>query len=180
MYAQDYNNRLYNNAMGLQWDDSGTPYWRYLGETNSNITIRNMRICPARMGKTDFSTTHSYSMPIGTYKKGLAYADADSPVSPFGNIFGYFPSLRFLPEPSSFLLLIEGRANVVRCGGLVLATTLLHTGSGGDTIPAIDRHGGGGVNCLFGDFHVEFVSSQVLTNQDAVSCPAGNPWFMLN
>jgi prepilin-type processing-associated H-X9-DG protein len=192
LYAQDYNGSFYYSVFGKQWDDSSTTpttnvYFRYLGKGDSVTMIRNMRICPARMGRTDPSTTHSYSMPIGTYKKGLQYANADTAGSPaLPNPFydsatgSYFPSLTFLPQPSSFLLLIEGNGNTLKCGGLVSATTHLHSGTGGDTIPAVNFHGGGGVNSLFGDFHVEFVSSQVITNQDAISCSTGNPWFKLN
>jgi prepilin-type processing-associated H-X9-DG protein len=134
------------------------------------------------MGKTDFSTTRSYSMPIGMYKMGLAYTDANEPGSPFYDSAsaGYFPSLTFLPQPSVFLLLIESSGHTLTCGRSTLADfTTRVFGFDADQVPAVDRHGGGGVNCLFGDFHVEFVSSQVLTNQDAISCAAGNPWFML-
>jgi prepilin-type processing-associated H-X9-DG protein len=186
LYAQDYNNRLfYKDSTHSSFDTESTiypnPYARYLGGDNSLTSMRNARICPARIGQTDFASTHSYTMPIGTYKRGVLYRNADSGPSPFidPNTGYYFPSLRFLPQPSSFLLLIEGKGNTVYCGGLYDAITQLHTGSGGDSIPAIDRHGGGGVNCLFGDFHVEFVSSTVITNADT-GCSAGNPWFMLN
>ncbi len=189
LYSNDWGGSLYYDMNGNHFDDSPglvwqNPYGRYLGGDNSATTIRNMRICPARivsMTQTDilFLYTHSYQMPVGTYRKGLVYANADSPGSPFWGEY-YFPSLKFLPQPSSFLLLIESNGNFLRCGGLIPATTTPHVGSGGDSVPAIARHGGGGVNCLFGDFHVEFVSSQVITNQDAISCPTGNPWFMLN
>jgi prepilin-type processing-associated H-X9-DG protein len=187
LYAQDYNNTIYYNDFRHYWEDVSSttwtnPYVRYLGGDNSVTSIRTMRICPARIGQTAFTTTYSYTMPIGNYKRGLHYVHADVSGSPFYDVTtsGYFPSFRFIPKPSSFLLLIEGRGNTTYCGDLVTATTQLHVGTGGDTVPAIANHGGGGVNCLFGDFHVEFVSSQVITNQNAVSCPAGNPWFMLN
>jgi prepilin-type processing-associated H-X9-DG protein len=194
MYAQDYNNRLFYDVAGNHWDDVsfGTRtnvYLRYLGGDNSTAAIRNMRICPARvvtMTQSDVAVSlfHNYQMPIGTYKKGLSYANADagSSINPFFDpaTVSYFPSLTFLPQPSSFLLLIECRGNTLRCGGLVSATTTSSLGIGGDLAPAVNRHGGGGVNCLFGDFHVEFVSSTVLTNQDAISCFQGNPWFRLN
>lgn len=189
MYAHDYNSTLYYDVFGHHWDDVSSAsysnvYLPYLGGDNSITNIRTMRICPARIGKTDFTTTYSYEMPIGMYKKGLVYANANAPgaQNPFYDVVtgSYFPSLKFLPQPSVFLLLIECRGNTVLCGGLISATTQLHSGFGGDPLPAIDWHGGGGVNCLFGDFHVEFVSSQVITNQDAISCSAGNPWFKLN
>jgi prepilin-type processing-associated H-X9-DG protein len=188
LYSQDYSGRLYYDVGGHHFDDTSiiggwqNPYRPYLGGDNSVTNIRTMRICPARIGNTDFATTYSYEMPVGTYKKGLVYANADTSSSPFFDTvsFSYFPSLRFLSQPSSFLLLIECRGNTIHCGGLVPATTTPHVGSGGDPVPAIARHGGGGVNCLFGDFHVEFVSSQVITNQDAISCSTGSPWFKLN
>jgi prepilin-type processing-associated H-X9-DG protein len=189
MYAQDYNDRLYYDVGGRHFDDSPgigwqNPYLCYLGGDNSATAIRNLRICPARLGQIDFSTVHSYQMPVGMYKKGARYVSADNGPS-VSNVFwdaasnSYFPSLQFLPQPSSFLLLIESNGNTVRCGGLVVTTTQLRNGACClDPLPAIDRHGGSGVNCLFGDFHAEFVSSQVITNQDA-GCSTGNPWFML-
>jgi prepilin-type processing-associated H-X9-DG protein len=190
LYSNDWGGSLYYDMNGSHFDDSPNsvwqnPYLRYLGGTNAMSTIRSLRVCPARaatMTQLDTVTFHSYSMPVGTYKRGLRYANADAGSSPFFDqvSFSYFPSLRFLPRPSSYLLLFEGRGNTTYCGGLVQATTTVHVGTGGDTIPAIARHGGGGVNCLFGDFHVEFVSSQVITNVDATSCTTGNPWFMLN
>lgn len=195
LYSQDYNGSFYYSVFGKQWDDTSTTpttnvYFRYLGKGDSVTMIRNMRVCPARGATTtpsDAVSFHNYQMPIGTYRKGLQYANADAAGSPaIPNPFydsatgSYFPSLTFLPQPSSFLLLIESNGNTIHCGGLVSATTTPHAGGGGDSVPAIARHGGGGVNCLFGDFHVEFVSPQVITNQDAISCPAGNLWFRLN
>jgi len=186
LYAQDYNNWLFYDVGGNHWDDvpSGAHinvYLRYLGGDDPITNIRTERICPARLGQIDFSTVHSYQMPISTYRKGVKYINANTSGSPFFDnaTSSYFPSLRFLPQPSSFLLLIESNGNTLFCGGLVTATTTPHAGAGGDSVPAIARHGGGGVNCLFGDFHVEFISSQVITNQD-VGCSTGNPWFMLN
>ena len=188
LYAQDYNNRLYYDVFGHHWDDPSSlpwtnPYVRYMGGDNSTISVRTMRICPARIGQTDFNTTHSYSIPIGSYKKGIIYRHADMTGSPFwaDDTSSYFPSLQFLPQPSSYLLLIEGNGNTLYCGDLLNTTTHLHSGTGGDTVPAIANHGGGGVNCLFGDFHVEFVSSTVITNADTgCTGSTANPWFALN
>jgi prepilin-type processing-associated H-X9-DG protein len=189
LYSQDYNGKFYYDVGGVHYDDIGSPLARYLGQGDSTAIMRNMRICPtvaARMTQEQIiggqlGLFYSYSMPIGMYKRGIGFVQADSGNSPFFDPFtgSYFPSLSFLPQPSSFLLLIESRGNTLRCGGLVTATTTGHVGSGGDQVPAINRHGGS-VNCLFGDFHVELVSAQMLTNQDAISCSLpGNPWFIL-
>jgi prepilin-type processing-associated H-X9-DG protein len=80
-------------------------------------------------------------------------------------------------------LLIDGNGRTLYCGGLVSAISTTNTNPtiGTDAVPAVNRHGGA-VNCLFGDFHVELVTAQTITNQDAISCntPPGNPWFTLN
>jgi prepilin-type processing-associated H-X9-DG protein len=69
--------------------------------------------------------------------------------------------------------------NSVRCGGLMNRATSIP--STGPPIRPIDRHAGS-VNCLFGDFHVELVSTQTLQAVDAIGCNTanGNPWFNMN
>src|SRR5664280_1469068 len=77
LYSDDYNGTIFYASQGLNFDDIGTPYGRYFGTADPTAKTRTMRICPARRGKADFNTTHSYTMPIGTCRQGLAYADAD-------------------------------------------------------------------------------------------------------
>src|SRR5664279_1425577 len=54
LYSQDYNGTFYYSVAGADWDDvflsnnPPNPYLRYLGGGNLALTIRSMRICPAR------------------------------------------------------------------------------------------------------------------------------------
>src|SRR3989442_11873720 len=54
LYSQDWKGRLYyldkSTPVFVHWDDSSSPYARYLISTNpvQFATVRNMRICPAR------------------------------------------------------------------------------------------------------------------------------------
>lgn len=183
LYAQDYNGSFYYDVGGASWDDSGVnppnPYLRYLGGSDPLTTIRTMRVCPvvaARM--PDFlASLHSYTMPIGTYRHGLGYQNADTPGSPFyGSAFAsYWPYLKSVPVPAKFLLLIEGRGNTIHCGSTALhdAVTKLHAGPSGDTVPAINRHSAV-VNCLFGDYHVEPLAIGQIDAMDG-NCSSASP-----
>jgi prepilin-type N-terminal cleavage/methylation domain-containing protein/prepilin-type processing-associated H-X9-DG protein len=197
MYADDYDGRLYYLVSGNNWDDVGTafqnPYLNYIGGGDQTKRIRTMRICPARRagGDVSGSSFHSYSMPIGTYVAGGAYASADGGRSPFVDTATgyYFPSLKALPKPSEFLLLIDSSGHTLKCGGgapgnLTKAVTEANAPPA-DTVSAIDRHGGV-VNCLFGDYHVETVPLSRIKTQDSLSCDdatdpkAFNWWFAMN
>jgi len=189
MYSNDWKGTFFYDAGGQHFDDIKTPYEHYFGNIDSYHTnLKTMRLCPARRGHFDLTATlsspHSYQMPIGIIHKGSGYGSAASSGSPFyadanGN---YWPNLNSCHNPSKYLLLIESNGNTVNCGGLVSTVTTLHSVSSTqqiDPIPAIQRHDGA-VNCLFGDFHVELVSAQTLSNQDAIGCNSANPWFILN
>lgn len=183
-YTQDNSGTYYYALLPSQWDDSNSPYYRYLGGSDTvatmrGTTMRRMRLCPAVQARMtpkeiDYGGIHTYSMPVAMRNVGGAYQDT----SPQPNGFWGF-NLKTVPHPSQYLLMIDSKGYTLKCGGLVKAVTTVNTTFSGDSIPAIDRHGGG-VNCLFGDFHVEWVSSQTLSNQDKVSCITGNPWFMMN
>jgi type II secretory pathway pseudopilin PulG len=179
LYSQDYNGTFYYDVGGAGFDDSFAPYGRYLN-TNPNpiAAIRTVRVCPvvaARM--PGVITVRSYTMPIGTYRKGLKYTNADVTGSPFydGANNSYWPNLKSAPRPSEFLLLIEGRGNTIHCGNTALhdAVTQLHTGTGGDTVTAINRHSAV-VNCLFGDYHVAPLSIEQIDAMDG-NCTGTNP-----
>jgi prepilin-type processing-associated H-X9-DG protein len=186
LYSQDYNGVFYYDVGGLHFDDSaGSPVERYLGNVDPRYGLmRSMRICPAVAARhLDPAFVHSYSMPIGTYRKGIVYANADQPASPYyGNVDApYWPNLKSCPNPSKFLLLIDSNGHTLHCGGLLSAVWTVPVGTDADQVPAIYRHGGS-VNCLFGDFHVELVTAETITNQNAITCnsPSGNPWFTLD
>jgi len=184
MYADDYSGTMYYDANGLHFTDFGTPLQQYFGNTSDPLTtVRTMRACPARIGQVPLVELKGYEIPIGQYHKGLAYKNADVIGSPYyrGSPSNYWPDLKSVAQPAQYLLMIE-TYNTLHCGGLVNAVSLPATGAGPhDPLPSIARHGGGAVNCLFGDFHVEFVSATVITNHD-VGCgsPTGNVWFNLN
>ena len=188
LYAQDYNGTFYYDVGGAAWDDvflsnnPPNPYLRYLGGGNLALTIRSMRICPARavtMSQSEINGTpfHSYAMPIGNYRKGFGYVPADASGSPFygGAIAPYWPNLKSVPMPTKFLVLIESRGNTISCGSTALhdAVTQPHAGPCGDTVPAINRHSAL-VNCLFGDYHVEPLAIGQIDAMDG-NCSSASP-----
>jgi prepilin-type processing-associated H-X9-DG protein len=193
LYSQDYNGTFFYDSGGTHFDNTSGPYMPYLNHVSDNIVaVRIMRVCPAiaagvAQAPVDLTQVHDYQMPIGTYRKGLVYANADTSGSPYYGNTGapYWPHLKYCPNPSQHLMLIECSGNTLYCGGLVYSVINLHSrlppSPAVEAIPAIGRHGGM-INCLFGDFHVESVSLQALSNQDAIGCniPSGNPWFTLD
>ncbi|HXI83370.1 MAG TPA: hypothetical protein VNL17_04675 [Verrucomicrobiae bacterium] len=182
MYADDYNGTFYYSVNGAFFNDVGTPLQRYLGNSsNPATTIRTIRACPARIAQ--YPLLPGYQMPVGQYHKGLVYKDADVFGSPFyGNANApYWPNLKSVPQPAQYLLMFECY-NTLHCGQLVSKMSNPGVSAGPvDPVPPIARHGGGAVNCLFGDFHVEFVSATTITNHD-VGCgtATGNVWFNLD
>jgi prepilin-type processing-associated H-X9-DG protein len=200
LYSQDYSGTYYGaNAAGIGWSDVYSPYGRYLG-TNSFATMRNMRVCPfiAQFYSQDQiingAAGYSYSMPdpqavyggAPLYRTATgATAASTSPYVVTDPSTGFridLPTLRTVPNLSTFLLLMDG-GNSMRCGQLSLRATSIP--SSGPAIRPCDRHGGN-VNCLFGDFHVGLVSTNQLRAQDDTGgcavAPAGqgNPWFSMN
>jgi len=180
LYSQDYDGTYYYKVgSGENFDDTDSPYSRYLGGNDPAATMRVMRVCPAiaerAVVRSDAaSVLHAYSMPVATVFFGGGYFTVTPDVHGF---IGF--NLRTAPYPSQYLLLIDSKGNTLTCGGLMNAVTQINSSSG-DSIPAMNRHGAGSVNCLFGDLHVENVSTQTLQQVDAISCPRGNPWFMMN
>ncbi|MGD1019446.1 MAG: hypothetical protein ABSA12_09020 [Verrucomicrobiia bacterium] len=184
MYANDYNGTFFYDSGGLHFSDSSTPLRSYIGGSDPTTTLRKMRVCPSRLGQVNLNGPTgivSYQMPVGIVRYKGGFINADQSASPFyGNAQDpYWPNLKWVTQPAHYLLLIESNGNTLHCGGLVVAA--MTTGTSVDPLPPIDRHGGA-VNCLFGDFHVEFVSAQTLTNQDAMGCGPSppDPWFLLN
>jgi prepilin-type processing-associated H-X9-DG protein len=141
-----------------------------------------MRICPARAARMTRaqiadSVQRDYSMPLPSYtKNGLVYetVGVDNRFSDVrGNIW---PTLRLLHKPAEYLMVLDSSGRPLSCGGLKNAVNGVPAR---DTVRAIKRHGGG-VNCLFGDMHTEFVSYDRIVKQDMISCSSENPWFMMN
>jgi prepilin-type processing-associated H-X9-DG protein len=187
LYSQDFNGTYYmgGSISPLTWDDTvdstrtlTNVYLPYLGGGDVFQRIRTMRVCPfiaAKMTQAQVNSTplHTYSMPIPSVRNpGPAYTSLVS-----DNQGYYWPSLKSIRNPATYLLLIDSSGHTLSCGGLVSATTTVFPGD--DQLPAIARHGGS-VNCLFGDFHVELVSSNKVAQQGAINCAVGEPWFEMN
>ena len=189
LYSQDYNGAYYMGGAvsDLNWDDIvGLPntltnvYLPYLGGGDVQRRIRTMRTCPfvaAKLTEAQFygAAFHSYSMPIPQVKRTVF--PTYSTLQPDGSNT-YRPSLKLVPNPATYLLLIDSSGHTLSCGNGRLTGAVTGVTSG-DSTPAIDRHGGS-VNCLFGDFHVELVSSNRIAQQDAINCSIGSPWFEMN
>jgi prepilin-type N-terminal cleavage/methylation domain-containing protein/prepilin-type processing-associated H-X9-DG protein len=207
MYADDNGGTYYgSNAGGVGWDDNASPYLSYIGGGDRTKRMRMMRACPfiARLYSESQITDdaaqggekagHCYSMPdpIAVFGNNITvYRTATSSGAPstspyrVQNAAGVtfdLPSLRSIPHPSEFLLLMD-YGNSLTCGKLVSGATSYP--SSGPKIYPVDRHGGG-VNCLFGDGHADWYALSKLRAQDAVGLCAGapsgngNPWFAMN
>ncbi|HUJ10038.1 MAG TPA: prepilin-type N-terminal cleavage/methylation domain-containing protein [Verrucomicrobiae bacterium] len=200
LYTQDYDGH-YFYAYGIyDWSDVGgyygglpNPYMSYLAgpqDIGSQVLrMRTMRQCPfinqfyseTLIEGGDNGIGYSLAKPQAKGINGDPnYIDCDSAYpSPYVISNSTLPSLKDVRKPAEFLLLMDG-GNSLSCGHLVNLATTIPTH--GPPIKPIDRHGGY-VNCLFGDQHVELVSAQTLTNQDAMGgCgnSTGNPWFRMN
>jgi prepilin-type N-terminal cleavage/methylation domain-containing protein/prepilin-type processing-associated H-X9-DG protein len=179
MYADDWDGTYYYDVGGLHFDGSGTPLMQYIGSSNAVEKLRIMRSCPARVGRVGATPLSGYNMPVGTYRKGLGYQNADVSGSPFYQNANapYWPNLKSCPNPSQFVLLIESY-NTLGSGGFAGKVSSPATGAGVvDPLPAIERHSSV-VNCLFGDGHAEAQNFQQVSAMDVGS--KANPASMLN
>src|ERR1035437_5337253 len=149
MYADDYNGTIYFDYGGLHFTDVGSPLQRYFGNSSDpTTTLRTMRACPACIGQFPLK---GYEIPVGQYHKGLAYKNADTSGSPYFRGGNYWPDLKSVPQPAQYLLMIECY-NTLHCGEVLSKVSSPAAGITVDPLPPIARHGGGAVNCLFGDF----------------------------
>jgi prepilin-type processing-associated H-X9-DG protein len=118
----------------------------------------------------EISSIHTYTMmqPVATWGMGgfggsASYRNISSNTggNPYLDAAGdWWPSIKALPGPSTYAILMDG-GNSGGCGGLFKTATTAPT-SDPSTTPAA-RHDGV-ANCLFGDFHVEGFTAQTFKN----------------
>jgi prepilin-type N-terminal cleavage/methylation domain-containing protein/prepilin-type processing-associated H-X9-DG protein len=205
MYADDFNGCIFMQQDSFGWDDTTgsvqgnstvtNVYFSYFGGgSNVKDKMRIMRTCPFIAARSSSARdTHSYSI-IDPLAKGLLGLNSYQSVSaqnlgsPLNNT--EWITLKSVPFPSQFWLVMDGSSQFCQAkgasGNSSGAKSLVGNANGvpgNDTFRAIDRHGGG-VNMLFGDFHVEFISLGTLQTVDAMPIPSGtqppNPWFCEN
>jgi prepilin-type N-terminal cleavage/methylation domain-containing protein/prepilin-type processing-associated H-X9-DG protein len=199
MYADDYNSCLFMQYISFGWDDTTgsygnntdatNVYFNYFGGGSKAVDkMETMRLCPfiASRYSTPPNSLHSYSM-VEPQVIGLSgskdYVNVTQGNSPIPNF--QWISLKSVPFPASFLLVMDGGSQFVHAkgsggneaDGLVSDANTIPKY---DTYRAIDRHGGG-VNALFGDFHVEFITLGQMQTADALpqngDVVGQNPWF---
>lgn len=200
MYADDNNGIYYgmNASANANWDDNDSPYLPYIGGGAKAKRLRTMRVCPfiARLFSesqivVDQKGGHSYTMvdPSALWG-GAPYRQATGSLAPASSPFRVvgadgkaydLPTLKSLPKASDFLLLMDSDGSSGHCPQLVARATGTPA-SGPTNVKPIDRHGGG-VNCLFGDGHADWVILSKLQSQDAAggcNSAGGNSWFVMN
>ncbi|HXI83369.1 MAG TPA: prepilin-type N-terminal cleavage/methylation domain-containing protein [Verrucomicrobiae bacterium] len=179
MYMDDYNGVIFYDVGGLHFSDNNSPLQRYFGNgSNSFATLQMVRACPARVGIAPFGPQKGYEIPVGQFRHGLVYKDADIAGSPYFRGGNYWPDLKSVPVPAQYLLMTECY-NTVLCNSLLVRVSSPASGFNSDPLPPLARHNNA-VNCLFGDFHVELVSSNKIAQQDIGCGTTGNPWFNLD
>ncbi len=203
MYSDDNNGVLfcaYGGTSGgnLTWDDttgnygkSGNVvtnlYFSYLSGGSDPIgKIRTMRLCPfiaskLSEGAINATSIHSYAIidPSATGIQGNSIYQ--SVTESAANNDTITVTLKSVPFPAQFWLLMDGHTeSPVEYKSTALEDEANGVPSG-DTYRAVDRHGGG-VNMLFADFHVEFVTYGALQAADKIpgNVPTPDPWFAEN
>jgi prepilin-type processing-associated H-X9-DG protein len=180
MYADDYNGTIYYDVGGEHFSDQGSPLWRYFGTSSDpTTTLQTIRMCPARVGQIPFGVK-GYEILVGQFRKGFTYKDADQNLTgnPYFRDGSYWPDLKSVPVAAQYLLMTECY-NTTRCNSLLVHVSVPPAGINVDPLPPLAWHGNA-VNCLFGDFHVELVSSNRIAQQDINCSTLGNPWFNLD
>jgi prepilin-type processing-associated H-X9-DG protein len=197
MYSDDNNGVLFcawgpTGNSDLTWDDTrntygGTPdttnlYFSYFGG-GGNLTdkMNTMRMCPFIKNRYPSADLHSYAMIDPSQAGFLGRNGYSSVTEQPSNNQTITVTLKSVPFPAQLWLLMDGAKEFpLGCSGTAL-TDQANAIPTGDTYRAIDRHGGG-VNMLFADFHVEFVTYGALQAADNLPCntQAQNPWFAEN
>ncbi|HVM61055.1 MAG TPA: hypothetical protein VMV72_09315 [Verrucomicrobiae bacterium] len=187
LYSQDHNGSIYYGTASTYWDTAagGNPYCQYLGVVDGAVDIRRLRVCPARAAAAaHMSGVYSYQMPIGMYREfGSYYANCGTPGNPYyvNSDMPYLPNLKACRNPAQFLLVMESRGNTMSCQNLLQYVLTPYSSSApgqSDPLAPIYRHNGL-INCLFGDLHVEAVTTNTLAAQVGL-CSGPNSWLALD
>ncbi|HUJ10339.1 MAG TPA: type II secretion system protein [Verrucomicrobiae bacterium] len=206
MYSDDYQGTYFFGMGSYNTFDVGggygglpNPYTRYLSiNASGNIAsqdykLRLMRQCPfinrlysdSRIANGENGTGYTMPKPQAMGINGnpnYVNVDGASP-SPYVVNGSVLPSLRNVPKPAEFVLMMD-YGNSVGCGGGSspgFASAAQAYPTSGPHIRTMDRHGGG-INCLFGDAHAEFYPLAKLQQLDAAGCGGtkGNPALVIN
>ena len=205
MYSDDYGGNLFMQQNTFGWDDTtgavtGNPnatnvYFTYFGGgANVADKMRVMRSCPFIAAKYSLEQQppRGYAMidPLAYGVQGApGYISVSAANLGSQNSDIEWITLKSVRYPAQFWLLMDGGSEFCKAigfdqnqsGAKGLASCARGVPSG-DTVRAVDRHGGG-VNMLFADFHVEFVSLNALQAVDALPLATlanPNPWFCEN
>ncbi len=182
MYADDHDGTYFvssTDAGGSDWDNVGSgftsPYLSYLSSdyAHKDIRLRTMRVCPYTRramseGMIQATGIHGYTFPTPIINyPGIGYGHIDQGRNQYRDNNGtgdYFPSLKSLPSPASFIVLMDGGSSV-ECGGLYNFVNTPDNSDNIDHATPAGRHGGS-ANCRFGDFHVEGLTGQQFKQLD--------------
>ena len=179
MYSADNNGVLFCQDSGATpslWDNPTinngkdcNPYVPYFGgDMNSaGDKMRRMSACPAITPTTNsIASLQSYSLAVPyTYQAAVGWGPVKATPA------GIYISLRSVPKPSEYLILIDTQNGGTISAGTLVFNTKNIRGRHQDTF-----------NALFGDFHVENVTFWKLQQVDAqTSIPSKIPsWFQGN
>jgi prepilin-type N-terminal cleavage/methylation domain-containing protein/prepilin-type processing-associated H-X9-DG protein len=185
MYSDDWNGGLFETGGWFEneWSNGGVeatnPLVAYFGGTaNYGLRLRTMKECPevaahlsagqVAAGWYDYSTIENPLIPNG----GGGYVPI--PADSSGN---YWPNIKSLPHPAQYLLLFDSTGHSVKSssGALISAVSEAASVTFSDPtgITPLQRHLGG-VNCLFGDGHVDYETADQIVTQDKLN---PNPWY---
>jgi len=188
MYSDDWNGGLFEPGGWFEntWSPKSgvtetNPLVAYLGGGNPSNRLRTMKICPqvaSHLGRGQMlAGYYDYSTPTPPIVRN-GFGGYQSLTPDPSNSNNYWPSLKGVPQPAQYLLMIDSGGHSLQAGGMwsAVSNPASITFSDPAGIPPLQRHLGG-VNCLFGDGHVDYVTGDKIHAQDKLS---PDPWFEMN